>query len=465
MKRISIGVIIVAFASVAAHAHVPTYNTFQLQARSNLCANEAQGFNLPCSVFFNSSTPAINDHAKVVIKLDVIGSSGKQGIWYGGNGTGSIVYQSPVDASVSDPTLNNAGYAVFPQTLSSQNGLYYYNSQTQMSGLRSTLPFGTTAWGSPMVNNVGQIGFRSTFSGSGQAFYSLEGASTLALHAAEVGLDAQSPYSFLFSPAFNNNRQIAAHVRRGGPGQTGNSQPDEIRLFNMDGSSILIASDADAQPGSPYTGFDSSRPAVTNDGRVAFVANLAAGGRGIFLGNGSTTTTIVTTTGTPGLSAIDFFPPAVNDHGLVAFRGTDASGRSAVFVSDGVTLRRVIGKFDPIPTDLGMGQIAQHDSSVVFGGSVGINARGDVTFNCALTPVRNTQIEWGSGLYVALADVNAADINHDGHVNVIDLLAVINAWGPCPALPAPCPADVAPAGVGDGSVNVSDLLLVINNWG
>jgi hypothetical protein len=51
----------------------------------------------------------------------------------------------------------------------------------------------------------------------------------------------------------------------------------------------------------------------------------------------------------------------------------------------------------------------------------------------------------------------------DGAVNVNDLLAVINAWGPCPTS-GPCPADIAPPG-GDGTVNVNDLLAVINAWG
>jgi hypothetical protein len=51
----------------------------------------------------------------------------------------------------------------------------------------------------------------------------------------------------------------------------------------------------------------------------------------------------------------------------------------------------------------------------------------------------------------------------DGVVNVNDLLAVINAWGPCPTPPAYCP-DPAPPG-GDGFVNVNDLLAVINAWG
>ena len=49
----------------------------------------------------------------------------------------------------------------------------------------------------------------------------------------------------------------------------------------------------------------------------------------------------------------------------------------------------------------------------------------------------------------------------NGAVNAGDLLAVINAWGPCGGS---CPADIAPAG-GDGVVNAADLLAVINNWG
>jgi len=56
-----------------------------------------------------------------------------------------------------------------------------------------------------------------------------------------------------------------------------------------------------------------------------------------------------------------------------------------------------------------------------------------------------------------------ADIVQNNVVNVDDLLAVINAWGPC-ANPNNCPADIAPAG-GNDIVNVDDLLAVINGWG
>jgi ligand-binding sensor domain-containing protein len=51
------------------------------------------------------------------------------------------------------------------------------------------------------------------------------------------------------------------------------------------------------------------------------------------------------------------------------------------------------------------------------------------------------------------------DATGDGLVNVNDLLAVIGAWGACPA--GSCPADLN----SDGVVNVDDLLMVINHWG
>jgi hypothetical protein len=71
---------------------------------------------------------------------------------------------------------------------------------------------------------------------------------------------------------------------------------------------------------------------------------------------------------------------------------------------------------------------------------------------------------------VICADLRSAaqpgDITGDSIVNIDDLLAVINFWGPCADPRGPCPADVAPAGTvaGNGVVNIDDLLMVINSW-
>jgi YVTN family beta-propeller protein len=49
------------------------------------------------------------------------------------------------------------------------------------------------------------------------------------------------------------------------------------------------------------------------------------------------------------------------------------------------------------------------------------------------------------------------DLNGDGVVNVLDLLILLDEWGPCPA----CDSDLN----GDGVVNVLDLLILLSNWG
>ena len=51
----------------------------------------------------------------------------------------------------------------------------------------------------------------------------------------------------------------------------------------------------------------------------------------------------------------------------------------------------------------------------------------------------------------------AGDVDGDGLVGVNDMLAVLEAWGDCPA---PCDADVD----GDGIVGVDDVLFIISSW-
>ncbi len=50
------------------------------------------------------------------------------------------------------------------------------------------------------------------------------------------------------------------------------------------------------------------------------------------------------------------------------------------------------------------------------------------------------------------------DLNGDGAVNILDLLLLLAAWGPCET---PCPPDFD----GDGAVGILDLLMLLANWG
>jgi len=49
-------------------------------------------------------------------------------------------------------------------------------------------------------------------------------------------------------------------------------------------------------------------------------------------------------------------------------------------------------------------------------------------------------------------------------VNIDDLVAVLNAFGPCGVPPAICGADITPSG-GNGVVNIDDLVAVLNGFG
>jgi hypothetical protein len=52
-----------------------------------------------------------------------------------------------------------------------------------------------------------------------------------------------------------------------------------------------------------------------------------------------------------------------------------------------------------------------------------------------------------------------------GVVDIDDLLAVISAWGPCPAPPAACPPNIVIIGASATVVDIDDLLAVISAWG
>jgi hypothetical protein len=427
---------------------VPEYSTFELQARSNI----VDGYNLPPNSSFNSGTISINDAGDVAFRLIAIGGTDLGGLWVGRGGTGEIVYTAPSGPLVSDPSIGATGAAVFELfDFGGAYGLYLYDpdSGDTTVALPPGGPFAHKFMASPQLAADGSIGFRGKDGASRQGFYALiDGVEYR--YVAEKSIDPASPYAFLFTPSYNDAQQIAGKAR---VGNTGGSAPDEIRIWESNGSSQFIVVDDDGDPGSPYEGFDNS-VSLTNDGRVAFIADLGSE-RGVFLSDGATTVEIATTLH-PLVNDISFFSPAANDDGLVAFRGTDASGLDAVFVGDGTDLVRVVAEHDLIPTDLGEGRIDQHDGSVCFGGGVAINDRGDIGFMASLTPSGNNQVEWGSGMFIAYATVDMpGDLDGDGDVDLADLGILLASYG----------IDDGGDLDGDGDTDLADLGILLANYG
>ncbi|MBK9128235.1 MAG: hypothetical protein IPM13_10610 [Phycisphaerales bacterium] len=453
-RLITVALAVALGLGAGSQAAVPFYDTYQLQCRANFGA----AFNLPAGSFFTSSTPAINNAGQVAVNLVNVNVPGNPpGVWFGQGGTGQVKFvAADSNATIGSISLNHLGRAVFPQNFTSPNGVYFYDAPSDTSGLLTTQPIGASSFGTPIVNDLGQVGYRVSFLGS-NAWVSFAGAPPVAFHAVEAALDAASPYSFLFTPSFNNSRQIAGKVRLGAAGQTGENRPDQIRIINPDGTFTIIAHDRDSDPNSLFLSFDNS-VALTDNGWVAFNANLFPAGRGVFFSNGVETRTIaVNTAGI--VSTIESFGPAASASGLVAFRAFENNtALRAIWIGDGTTLRRVVREHDIVPTDLGPARIDQHDASPVFGGSITINRYGDVAFNAALTPPDNNQIEWGSGIFVALART-PGDVDCDGDVDFDDIDAFVAALSGPAAYAAQYPdcrwlnADCD----GDGDVDFDDI--------
>lgn len=377
------------------------YGAVELQARTNLLVND-DGFNLPPGSSFNSITPDINDAAEVAFRVQYTAaegnpSSGAPGVWFGGAGSGSIVHRgTEVQSIPNDVSLNEAGDIAF--TLGDgglDNALYRYDGASATVGQVGTSPVLPSSYSNPTIDEDGGITFGGSF-GSGRAWAGVAGG-TGVYYVQDSTLDPDSPFGYLYTPRGNDAGQIAGKV--GLEGDIATSV--EIRLFEADGSSQLLAASSAADATSPYSAFDNSL-GLSDDGIVAVVATRAADSTKVLLRLDGSTATEVAVAGEDGIVSFDFFPPDVNDAGQVVFRAVDGAGQ-AVYVTDGETLTRVVGVGDEVETDNGPAQLGQHDSSPVFGGAPRINNAGDVSFTAGVHPVGDNQVEWGTGVFVAYA--------------------------------------------------------------
>ncbi len=146
-----------------------------------------------------------------------------------------------------------------------------------------------------------QVGFRASFSGD-HAWVSYDGEDNPPFHALEQALEPSSPYWYLYTPSFNDQRVIA-----GKTSLAANHAADQIIAAPQLGDCAVLVEDRDAEcrfelhqlrqlgfTASPFASFGNS-VSLTNNGRVAFTAGLDGGGEGVFLTDGATTTTIATT--------------------------------------------------------------------------------------------------------------------------------------------------------------------------
>lgn len=400
----------------AAPDALPDYLSFQLQARGGAGVAPAQ---------FNLSSGALIDNASVdlgasgVIAARVRVPTGQPGdvsnrhVFVGQGGVGFNVSEGPVGSAISAPRVAPDGKVWFAANLAGGGalaGVYRYDPVGVTTVRVTGLPAGAVSYASARGNAAGQVGYLADF-GGGKEWVSFAGG-TVEVHAQERSRNAASPYSLLQPPSFDEDRLMAGKVVL----FSGGHERIIAKGSRIDDPTLILAQTIGEVPASIFVAFDDEVSMSPNGGRVAFVADLVGGARGVFRSDTPGTVVEIARTGDPGLSAIEFFAPAVNEDGLIAFRGVDANGKESIFVGDDATLRRVIGRGDTLSTDLGLGRIDQANANDnALAGGVAINAGGDIAFAAALTPAANSQIEWGNGIFIARAGTQA--IHADGFEN------------------------------------------------
>jgi hypothetical protein len=136
------------------------------------------------------------------------------------------------------------------------------------------------------------------------------------------------------------------------------------------------------------------------------------------------------------------------DTSTVSFLAPDGFGARVEAVVAGAAKVRVI--------DGGSNYLVQDELAAHFG--IGAAAAADLV-----------RVKWPNGA-VSLRDgvaagsslaIHPCDLDGDGAVGIVDFLALLKAWGPCPAPPAACTADFD-AG---GTVAITDFLTLLTAWG
>lgn len=407
------------------------YTEIELQARTNLLVNDA-GYNLPPGSSFNSITPDINNEGQVAFRVQYVADTdptiGRPGVWLGAHGTGEIVYTGDVDWLINgDVGMNDAGDVVFPLSSGGvSNKPYLYDAETGTASQVGTSPVLPNSYSYLRVDEEGNIGFKAGFSDGDALAAVREG--TGVFYVQDDRLDPASPYTYLYTPSYNDAGQFAAKVAT----SSDLTSDLEIRLFEPDGSSTLLLANQAVDPSSPYRTFDNGL-ALNDEGVIAVIATRADDGSKVVVRTDGTTTTEIAGVDPEGtILKLEYFTPDINNAGQVAFRAVDADGQ-AIYVGDGTSLVRVAGKGDVVEVDLGSAQLGQHDSSPVFGGAPSINDRGDVAFTAGLHPEGDNLVEWGSGVFVAYGDDEPGEPVGTSQ----DIVATV------------------PEGVGDGSLVIS----------
>lgn len=354
-------------------------------------------FQVPLNTTWSSKTPAINDAGRVAMSVNSVAGTGNAGVWSGDRSGGGIIdTATEASALYTDVDINNAGQVAWIRRESSLNGILRYDPGPGATEFLTNAPLGASSWTAISINNSGQVGYRAGFGFAGNAWVSFDPDTGAAVHLAEDGVDSNSPYVFLFTPAFNDQRRIAGRADLGAIGAS------QIVLVDADGTIQVLAEVNALDPDSPFTSVRNS-VGLNGLGQVAFMAAVSGGGTGVFVADGNSIVPYAVE-GEDGLASIEFFAPAINNQGGVVFRGFNDQGERAIWYADGEQVIAVATRGDEVEIDVGSAILAAADAfgptAPNFGGAPDIGDNGDITFVSLLTDPDDTSVNYGRGVFV-----------------------------------------------------------------
>ena len=301
------------------------------------------------TIFFDSET--LNSTGTVAFQAYL--DNGSRGIFAGNGGPlTTITVTSLPFASFSNPSINTARTVAFEMTPRSgfEPRIYAGNGGPLTTIADTAGQFRDFTGGdSVLINTAGTVAFMGYLdSGPGGIFSGNGGATTTILvNSAALGVGSGISMNDAGTFAFNSGSR---------------------RIVTFNGGLVTTIVD-----NSGPLNFFGSVPSLNSAGTVAFVAGVGGedgGTFGIYKGNGGPLTTIADLSGPFSyLGGFNSYQPSINASGMVAFGAALDAGGGGVFIGDGTTTSEVIqagdALFGSIVTGAGVSPNSLNDSGQV----------------------------------------------------------------------------------------------------
>ena len=405
-RRITFLAAATMLAASTAHAELPDSYEQEIRGRTISVPSSFPGYFFPSLTSISGRDVSINDSGDVAIEVaSVPGQNPEdsfQAVWANRGGSGGIAYTGVVspsfDARFSEVLIDDTGRLYWAESPFGGAPKILFQHPGSRTRTVTSQPLGTSSYDSLRVNDLGQMASVVSL-GAGHALVRVSGVSspTVSVLLTDSDLDPASPYTFLLSSiGWNDAGQVSIEAWLNGV--------ETLFRFTPPSTMEPLVTDGDTF-GDVVVNSIVNGTAINEAGQVAFAVfgDIDA----VFRAEPDGSVTLIASNA-PGseIAALGNFPPVMNDAGQVAFRGVGSDGEDAIYIGDGDELMVVTRETGSVPTDLGPGQIGNHVPGAgytAFSGNIAINSRGDVAYVASIYPEGNNQIEWGHGIFVAVA--------------------------------------------------------------